>query len=148
MLCSLVGLVSSVGRVHTSPFREFIWLDFGRLYLLLMLRGGNCVTRTMHDHRHLGCVRIIQLWAAVAGRLHMVHLAARSLRARSLPRLRSGSCRSGRQATSSPIDLALPRFAARDYQPKEHQSVKVETRDCPVSQNSHSTPSLCLNLDT
>ena len=58
------------------------------------------------------------------------------------------SCRSGRRATSSLIDLALPRFAAWDYQPEVLQSVWVTTRDNLASPTSLSSPSLCLNLDT
>ena len=56
------------------------------------------------------------------------------------------SLRSGRRAVPVPIDLALPRFAAPDFQTKHLRW--VATQESPSSPSPLTSPSLCLNLNT
>ena len=59
------------------------------------------------------------------------------------------SLRSGRRAVPVPIDLALPRFAAPDFQTKRLRwSRWVDTQESPSSPSPLTSPSLCLNLNT
>ena len=46
------------------------------------------------------------------------------------------------------IDLALPRFAAKDFQPGPLQSVLIATQEYAASPPSLASQSPCLNLDT
>ena len=57
------------------------------------------------------------------------------------------SRRSGCRAVSVPLDLAIPCFAAPDFQTRHLQARWVHEYDIPASPSMLTSPSLCLNLD-